>query len=88
MKWEMPHPCGKGYGIKKNIKLCEFYHKSKNLSRERIFEMKKSEIYELALHAVLRDVSIVNSKKLEIIRELQDKESTALFMEKKEEENE
>lgn len=56
------------------------------MSRERIFEMKKSEIYELALHAVLKDVSIVNSKKLEIIRELQDKQGTALFMEKKEEE--
>ena len=50
--------------------------------------MKRSEIYKLALHAVLRDSSIVNSAKLEIIRELQDKESTALFMEKKEEENE
>lgn len=48
--------------------------------------MKRSEIYELALHAVLKDVSIVNSKKLEIIRELQDKQGTALFMEKKEEE--
>ena len=50
--------------------------------------MKRSEIYELALHAVLKDVSIVNSKKLEIIRELQDKQGTALFMEKKEEEQE
>lgn len=58
------------------------------MSRERIFEMKKSEIYELALHAVLKDVSIVNSKKLEIIRELQDKQGTALFWEQKEEENE
>ena len=50
--------------------------------------MKRSEIYELALHAVLKDVSIVNSKKLEIIRELQYKQGTSLFMEKKEEENE
>lgn len=47
--------------------------------------MKRSEIYELALHAVLKDCSIVNSKKLEIIRELQDKQGTALYMEKKEE---
>lgn len=48
--------------------------------------MKKSEIYELALHAVLKDCTIVNSKKLEIIRELQDKQSTAWFVEKREEE--
>lgn len=50
--------------------------------------MKRSEIYKLAQHAVLRDASLTNTNKLEIIRELQDKESTALFMEKKEEENE
>lgn len=47
--------------------------------------MKRSEIYDLALHAVLKDISIVNSKKLEIIRELQDKQSTALYIEQKEE---
>lgn len=48
--------------------------------------MKISEIYDLALHAVLRDNTIVNSKKLEIIKELQDRQGTALYLEKKEEE--
>ena len=47
--------------------------------------MKRSEIYKLAQHAVLRDASLTNTNKLEIIRELQDKEETALYVEKKEE---
>lgn len=47
--------------------------------------MKKSEIYNLAQHAVLKDVNLTHSAKLEIIRELQDREETALFVEKREE---
>lgn len=47
--------------------------------------MKKSEIYNLAQHAVLKDVNLTHSDKLEIIRELQDREGTALFVEKREE---
>lgn len=47
--------------------------------------MKTSEIYKLAQHAVLRDASLTNTNKLEIIRELQDREETALYIEKKKE---
>lgn len=50
--------------------------------------MKKSKMYELAQHAVLRDATLTNSNKLEIIRELQEKESLELYREKKEEEDE
>ena len=48
--------------------------------------MKKSEIYKLAQFSVMRDVEILDGVKLDIIRELQDKESTALFVEKRDEE--
>ena len=48
--------------------------------------MKKSEIYNLAQHAVLKDVNLTHSAKLEIIRELQDREGTALFVEREEKE--
>ena len=48
--------------------------------------MKKSELYRLAQISVMRDVLTDNETKLDIIRELQDKESTALFVEKREEE--
>lgn len=47
--------------------------------------MKKSEIYKFAMLAVMDDKVLSNVMKLEIIKELQDKESTALFIEKKEE---
>ena len=47
--------------------------------------MKKSEIYKFAMLAVMDDKVLSNVMKLEIIKELQDKESTALYIEKKEE---
>lgn len=46
--------------------------------------MKKSEIYKKAQLAVLSDSRLSDSDKLEILRELQDKEGTALFCEKRE----
>ena len=46
--------------------------------------MKKSELYRLAQISVMRDVLTDNETKLDIIRELQDKESTALFIEREE----
>lgn len=46
--------------------------------------MKKSGIYNLAQHAVLKDPNLTHSAKLEIIRELQDREETALYVEKRE----
>lgn len=46
--------------------------------------MKKSVIYQLAQMAVIRDHRIDDVEKLDIIRELQDKESTALFVENQE----
>ena len=47
--------------------------------------MKKSEIYKFAQISVLNDTVLSNTMKLDIIRELQDKEGTALFIEKQEE---
>ena len=47
--------------------------------------MKKSEIYRMAQVAVLMNASINVREKLEILRELIDKEDVALFCEKKEE---
>jgi len=47
--------------------------------------MKKSEIYRLAQLAVMKDNWMSNEFKLEIIRELQDREGTALFVEDREE---
>lgn len=50
--------------------------------------MKKSEIYAMAQNAVLNSTLIGNREKLEILRELMDKEDVALFCEKqKEKEN-
>lgn len=46
--------------------------------------MKKSEIYKMAQLAVLSDSRLSDSDKLEIIKELQDKEGTALFIEDRE----
>ena len=46
--------------------------------------MKKSELYRLAQISVMRDVLTDNETKLDIIRELQDKEGTALFVEREE----
>ena len=48
--------------------------------------MKKSEIYKLAQLSVMKDNFVKVEDKLEIIRELQDKEGTALFVENREEE--
>ena len=50
--------------------------------------MKKSEIYHLAQYAVLSDSAIANYQKLQILRELMDKEDVALYCEKQEKENE
>ena len=46
--------------------------------------MKKSECFRLAQLAVLKDSSLCDSVKLEVIRELQDKEGTALYVERTE----
>ena len=46
--------------------------------------MKRSEIYKVAQLAVLRDERISDNNKLEIFKELQEKEETALFCEKRE----
>lgn len=46
--------------------------------------MKKSEIYNLAQHAVLKDPNLTHSSKLKIIRELQEREDLALHVEKRE----
>ena len=46
--------------------------------------MKKSLIYKLAQNAVLVS-NLSNHEKLEILRELMDREDTALFVEKREE---
>lgn len=50
--------------------------------------MKKSEIYHLAQHAVMTATGMTNCCKLEILRELMDKEDVALYCEKQEKENE
>ena len=47
--------------------------------------MKKSELFKEAQMAIMRDELLSNAVKLDIIRELQDKESTALFVEQREE---
>ncbi len=49
--------------------------------------MKKSKLYELAQLAVLRDGRLSDDEKLEIIRELQDREYTALLLEEQEAKN-
>lgn len=46
--------------------------------------MKKSEIYKVAQQAVVHATFLGIDKKLEILRELMDKEDVALFCEKKE----
>lgn len=46
--------------------------------------MKKSKLYELAQLAVLRDGRLPDDAKLEIIRELQDREYTVLLLEEQE----
>lgn len=48
--------------------------------------MKKSDIYRLAQRAVLRDDRLPEDIKLNIIRELQSDEKTALYVEEREEE--
>ena len=48
--------------------------------------MKKSEIYRLAQIAVLQSTTTNYADKLDILRELMDKERVALFVEKQEEE--
>ena len=48
--------------------------------------MKKSEIYRKAQVAVLKTETIGVFEKLEVLRELMDREDTALFCEKREEE--
>lgn len=45
---------------------------------------KKSEMYKLAQLAVIRDDLITAATKIEIIRELQERESLALFAEGRE----
>jgi hypothetical protein len=45
--------------------------------------MKKSELYKVAQLAVLRDVRIPEDEKLEIIRELQDREYTETLFEER-----
>jgi hypothetical protein len=47
--------------------------------------MKKSEIYKVAQQAVINSTFIGVDMKLEILRELMDREDTALFVEKREE---
>jgi hypothetical protein len=47
--------------------------------------MKKSLIFRLAQIAVLNSATLGNSEKLEILRELMDRESVALFTEKQKE---
>lgn len=46
--------------------------------------MKKSEIYYLAQMAVVNSLSIIGEKKLEILKELMDKEALAKWAEEKE----
>ena len=46
--------------------------------------MKKSEIYRMAQLAILEDRRLSNDEKLDVIRELQDKESVALYVEETE----
>lgn len=46
--------------------------------------MKKSECFRIAQLAVLAYGSISNDEKLEVIRELQDREGTALYVERTE----
>lgn len=48
--------------------------------------MKKSEMYRLAQGAVINYQNIDTAMKLEILRELMDKEDVALYVERKEEE--
>ena len=48
--------------------------------------MKKSEIYRMAQGAVLTNEYLIIDDKLEILRELMDKEDVALYTERKEEE--
>lgn len=50
--------------------------------------MKKSELYHLAQIAVITTATISVESKIEVLRELFDKEEVALFVEKQEEENE
>jgi hypothetical protein len=47
--------------------------------------MKTSEIYALAQMAVLNSTELSGYQKLEILRELMDKEDVALYWEKREE---
>lgn len=47
--------------------------------------MKKSEIYHLAQIAVINSPSITPESKIEVLRELIDKEELALFCESREE---
>jgi hypothetical protein len=47
--------------------------------------MKKSAMYKMAQFAVLTDGTITHKDKLEILRELMDKEYVALFVERQEE---
>ena len=47
--------------------------------------MKKSEIYKVAQQAVVHATFLGIDKKLEVLRELMDKEDMALFCEKREE---
>lgn len=47
--------------------------------------MKKSEMYKLAQKAVLNAQSIVIDDKLEVLRELMDREATAKYVENQEE---
>lgn len=46
--------------------------------------MKKSEIYKIAQQAVINSTFVGVDMKLEILRELMDKEDVALFCEKQE----
>ena len=48
--------------------------------------MKKSEIYRLAQCCIVSSISLSAEQKLEILRELMGKEDVALFVEKREEE--
>ena len=48
--------------------------------------MKKSLIYKCAQASVLNDNRLTDNNKLEILRELMDKEDVAIYCEKKEEE--
>lgn len=57
-----------------------------NKKKGEIKGMKKSEIWKKAQLAVLSDSRLSDSDKLEILKELQDKEDTALFIEKREKE--